>query len=280
MRVWSHICMASHPFLKRQHRILVMAHRGEKGHAPENTLIAFQRAAALNVDILETDVHLSADGHILAYHDETLERTTSGRGRIADKTLAEIKALDAGYTWTLDDGQSYPYRGQGITVPTLEELFLAFPTFRFNIDLKPESTAIVDAFAALVGRHGREDSVLVGSFHDAVLAAFRRAMPQVATAAGNSEARTTYILNKLRLGRLYRPPALAYQVPEFSDGRHVVTPSFVRTAHAQGREVHVWTVNDAADMRRLIRWGVDGIFTDYPAQLLEVLGDLDGAKAA
>lgn len=260
----------THPYFSRKHPILVIAHRGERGHAPENTMVAFQRAADLDVDILETDIHRTADGVIVAFHDDTLERTTNGIGRIQEYTFADLQELDAGYNWTADGGQTYPYRGQGITIPSMAELFETFPNFRINVDIKQESPSIVDDFAKLIRHHGREQTTCVGSFSDQNLSDFRRAIPAVPTAAGYSETKRAVIMDTLWLGRFYRSGADAFQIPESSEGRQVVTPSFIKMAHRQGIEVHVWTVNETADMKRLLSWGVDGIITDYPQRLLNL----------
>ncbi len=263
--------MPNHPFLAGD-KPLVMAHRGGQGLWPANTLFAFQKAIEMGVDILELDIHATADRVLVVRHDDTVDRTTNGSGAIRDLTLAQIKALDAGYTWSADGGQTYPYRGQGITIPTLEELLEAFPGVRLNIDIKPQEPKVVSLFARTLGRYRRVDDVLVGSFHDDQLYRFRRLCPQVATAAGVRETTVLFVLNLLRLGACYQPRANAFQVPEYNGWLHVVTPGFVRAAHAHNMEVHVWTVNEPADMKRLLAWGVDGLITDYPDRLIEIIG--------
>ena len=225
----------------------------------------------MGVDGLEMDIHKSADGAIIVRHDSTVDATTNGSGAINDLTLVEIKSLDAGYPWTGDSGQSHPFRGLGITIPTLDEVLDAFPSMRLNIDIKPEEPEIVPVFVQVLRDYERLDSVLVASFHDAQLERFRRLCPQTATAAGVSETRSLYILNRLGLGEIYQPGAEAFQPPEISNGRRVVTERFVRGAHAHNMEVHVWTVNELEDMQRLLDWGVDGLITDYPDRLLSLL---------
>jgi glycerophosphoryl diester phosphodiesterase len=260
-----------HPFLAGD-KPLVMAHRGGEGLWPPNTLYAFQKAVEMGVDILELDIHTSADGALVVRHDDTVDRTTNGSGAIRDLTLAQIKALDAGYPWSADGGQTYPYRGQGITIPTLEELLEAFPGVRLNIDIKPQAPEVVPLFAQTLERYRRVDDVLVGSFHDDQLYRFRRLCPRIATAAGVRETVLLFGLSWLRLGAVYQPRANAFQVPEYNGRLHVVTPGFVRAAHAHNMEVHVWTVNERADMKRLLDWGVDGLFSDYPDQMMDLVG--------
>jgi glycerophosphoryl diester phosphodiesterase len=252
-------------------QFVVAAHRGGEGQWPSNTLYAFQRALELGADMLEMDIHATADGVLVVRHDPTVDSTTDGAGRICDLTLAQIKTLDAGATWTADGGQTHPFRGLGITIPTLEEVFQEFPQARASIDIKPEDPAVVDIFVQTLRAYHRLKQVVVGSFHDAQLRRFRRLCPEVDTAAGISETRKFYLLRRVRLSRLYRSPAKAFMVPEFAGRLRLVTPGFTRDAHAQGIQVHVWTVNEEKDMRRLMDWGVDGIITDYPSRLIKVL---------
>lgn len=247
------------------------AHRGGEGQWPSNTLYAFERALALGVDMLEMDIHATADGVLVVRHDPIVDTTTNGVGRISDLTLAQIQALDAGFTWSGDGGQTYPFRGLGITIPTLEQVFLAFPQARLSIDIKPEDPAMVEVFCRMLRSYHKLDQVAVGSFHDAQLRRFRRLCPEVDTDAGVSETRQFFLLNMMRLSRLFRSPAKAFMIPEYVGRMHVVTPEFIHSAHARGIQVHVWTVNEVDDMRRLIEWGVDGIITDYPNSLTALL---------
>ena len=129
--------MPEHPFLAGGNP-LVMAHRGGQGLWPPNTLFAFERAVEMGADILEMDIHASADGVLIVHHDDTVDRTTNGSGAIRDHTLTELKELDAGYHWSADGGETYPFRGKGMRIPTLEEVLEAFPKTRLNIDIKPD----------------------------------------------------------------------------------------------------------------------------------------------
>jgi glycerophosphoryl diester phosphodiesterase len=260
-----------HPFLDIATPI-VMAHRGGQGLWPPNTLYAFQQATALGVDVLELDIHRTADGVLVVRHDPSVDATTNGSGFIQEMTLAEIKALDAGYTWTADGGQTFPYRGQGITIPTLEEVLVAIPEMRLNIDIKPEDRTVVEPFCQLLKKFNSLERVLVGSFHDPQLRLFRQLCPQAATAAGVQETTLFFGLVNTLLGAAYQGLAEVFSVPEYKDGLHVVTPRFIRGAHAHHMQVHVWTVNELEDMRRLLDWGVDCLITDYPDRLMALLG--------
>jgi len=248
-----------------------MAHRGCEGLWPSNSLFAFERALAIGADALEMDIHCTADGMLVVRHDPFVESTTDGSGFIRSLRLAELKKLDAGYTWTKDGGQSFPFRGLGIKIPTLEEVFLAFPDARLNIDIKPEEPPVVRQLCALLEEHHKLEQVTIGSFHDEQLALFRQLCPEVRTAAGMSETRRFYVLSRLYLTRFYHPQTLIFQIPEFAGRLRIVSPGFLRAARRQGLEVHIWTVNEKSDMRRLIAWGVDGIITDYLDRLAEVL---------
>ena len=247
------------------------AHRGGEGQWPSNTLYAFERALALGADVLEMDIHATADGALVVRHDPIVDSTTNGVGRICDLTLREVQALDAGYTWTQDGGRTFPFRGLDITIPTLEQVLLAYPQARLSIDIKPEEPAVVDVFCRLLRTHDRLEQVVVGSFRDPQLNRFRLACPEVDTDAGVSETRRFFWLNLFRLSWLFRSPAKAFMIPEYVGKLRLVTPGFIRSAHARGMQVHVWTVNEVEDMRRLIDWGVDGIITDYPSRLMALL---------
>jgi glycerophosphoryl diester phosphodiesterase len=261
----------NHPYLVKQ-GILAMAHRGGMGLWPPNTLYAFERASALGVDALEMDIHATKDGVIVVRHDPTVDQTTDGTGYIQNLTLAELKRLDAGYNWTSDGGLSYPFRGLGITVPTLEEVISALPNMRLNIDIKPEDPAAVAPFCQILRRYSKLNGVMVGSFHNHQLRRFRELCPEVATAAGVSETELFYGLTLMSLSGIFQPRANAFQIPEYQGSLHVVTERFVKNAHAHNMEVHVWTVNEVDDMRRLLDWGVDGLISDYPDRLMSLLG--------
>ena len=262
----------SHPFFAQFERYpLVMAHQGGDGLWPDNTLYAFERAVDLGVDVLEMDVHSTADDVLVVIHDSTVDRTTDGSGAVHDFTLVELKSLDAAYDWTPDDGQTYPYRGQGITVPALDELFVAFPGMPMNIEIKQAEPSIAAPLCQLIREHDMADKVLVVSFHEEATQEFRGDCPEVVTGAGQNEVIALFALSKLFAEGAYSPAAEAVQVPEYRSGLHVITPRFVDAAHHRGLQVHAWTINDEADMRRLIDLGVDAIITDYPDRLLAVL---------
>jgi glycerophosphoryl diester phosphodiesterase len=264
---------AEHPFFAQfAHRPLVMAHRGGKGLWPENTLYAFEQAATLGVDILEMDIHSTADGVLVVLHDSTVDRTTDGTGQIHDLTLDQVKALDAGYRWSPDDGQTFPARGKGITIPTLQEVFTSLPTMPMNIEIKQADPPLAKPLCQTMREQGMADRVLVASFHEETTREFRRVCPEVATSTSQNEVLTLFALSKVFLESAYSPGGGAVQVPEYRSGLHVLTPRFVDAVHQRNLQVHAWTINDEDDMQRLNDLGLDGIITDYPDRLMKLLG--------
>lgn len=251
---------------------LVIAHQGGDGLWPGDTLFAFQNAADLGVDVLEMDVHITKDSVLVLMHDETVDRTTDGTGEIEAMTLEELQKLDAGYDWTPDDGLTFPFRGQGIRIPTLEEVFTAFPEMRMTIEIKKTTASMAKPFCDMIREFNMQDKVLVASFHDERMKEFRSECPEVATSSAKDETTVFVLLTKGFLGGFYSPKFFSLQVPEESGGITVMTESFVRAAHARNLAVEPWTINDEETMRTFIEWGVDGIITDRPDIMLEILG--------
>lgn len=267
----------NHPVFEHQ-GVLVLAHRGGRGLWPENTLYAFRHAAALGADVLDMDVHYLKDGHFAVIHDDSLERTTDGTGNVIDFSLAELQKLDAGYRWTADNGRSFPFRGQGITIPSLEAVFNEFPDIRMNIELKQSRPGNTVKLCEMIRTYGMAEQVVIASFSDDTIREFRQACPGVATAAATGEARQFVILNLLHLGRLYHPQTETMQMPGHLGSRILVDRRFVSTAHMHNMEVYAWTIDDPARMRTMIANSVDGIITDYPDRLLQVLGRETGEE--
>ena len=272
-------CQApKHPFFGQGLvRPLVIAHRGGAGLWPENTLYAFERAAAMGVDVLETDMHSTGDGALVLIHDPTVDRTTNGSGRVNHLTLTQLKALDAGYYWSEDGGRSFPFRGRGITVPTVEEIFSAFPEMRINIDIKQVRPSVADQFCRLILDFGMVERVMVASFNSSILREVRKLCPQVATSAGKSEVRLFYALTLLSPRAAFLPAGCyALQVPIARKGLRLITKRFLTSARLRNLQVHAWTVNSGPQMEWLLRLGVEGIVTDYPDRLLALLGRRPG----
>lgn len=257
--------MSTWPYLTHEHPIR-LAHRGSKELWPENTMVAFAGAVEMGYRYLETDVRMTADGVVVAFHDSTLDRTTNATGSLAEWRWEELRHLDAG--WHFGEESGYPRRGSGVTIPRLDELFATWPDACFNIDLK--APGIEWAVAEVVMRAGRQDSVCIGSFHDRRINRFRRiTQGEVATSAGPVEASRAFLAS--RRGRPMRTRAAALQLPYAVSSRVRVDTTLVDAAHAAGVQVHAWTVNEAPDMEQLLDAGVDGIITDRPDILNEVV---------
>lgn len=249
----------------------VIAHRGGRGLWPENTLYAFRRAVEMGVDVLEMDLRRTSDGVLVVFHNEGVEGTTDGKGTVQSLSLSQVKTLDAGYRWSSDGEKTYPLRGQGIQVPTLEEVFQAFPSVRLNLEIKPSTPDVATALCNAIGEFNKKESVLIASFQQEVMDRFRADCPEVATAATFKETFWFVVLNRLFLGSLYRPGAEVFQVPPRAGDVEVLTPRFVRTAKRLNLRVQAWTVDDLEDIEGLLAMGVDGIMTDYPDRLMKVL---------
>ena len=249
----------------------VIAHRGGRGLWPENTLYAFRNAHARGVDVLEMDLRATADGEIVVLHDATVDRTTEATGAVAALTVSELQRLDAGYRWTADQGKSFPFRGRGIVVPTLRQVFDALPRARMNLEIKGTGTALAGELCKLIRTHAMTERVVVAAFAQEPMDAFREACPDVATAATRDEAVRFVRLSLFYLSALAAPRAQALQIPDRLGPREVLTPSLVRDARRLGLKLEVWTVNEPQDMRRLLAVPVDGIITDYPDRLLALL---------
>jgi glycerophosphoryl diester phosphodiesterase len=251
---------------------LVIAHQGGDGLWPGDTLFAYQNAVKLGVDVLEMDIHITKDGVLVLMHDEAVDRTTNGIGEIESMTLAELKQLDAGYDWSPDEGKTFPFRGKGVTVTALEELFQTFPDKHMTIEIKKSNASMIKPFCDLIRQYNMQDKILVASFYDDKIKEFRTECPEVATSSAKTETTIFVLLSKAFLTGFYSPKFLSLQVPEESGGITVMTKSFVNASHARGLAVEVWTINDTDTMQKLINWGVDGLITDRPDLMLKLLG--------
>lgn len=246
------------------------AHRGGAKRWPENTLLAFQSAVDLGYRDIETDLHETADGHFVCFHDPTLERTTNGHGELHDHTLAELRQLDAAHGF--ERGGRYPYRADGVRIPTLEEALSVDPHLHYTLEIKPNDPAVAQRLWEFIAHHGIEDRVLVASHHDQIVDAFRmHSKGRVATSSGFHNALRFWmrVLSGTAKSASFAFDAL--QIPPTYRNLRIITPRFVEAAHHHGIQVHVWTINDPAEMHDLLDAGVDALMTDVPDVLLEVL---------
>ncbi len=248
-----------------------MAHRGSGLLWPENTMVAFQGAVDLGYRYLETDLQITRDGVLVTIHDDTVDRTTDGTGFVSDYSVEELRTLDAGYRFERDG--DYRHRGQGVQVPTLEELATTYPDGVFTLDLK--SDGMEAALVELIRRLDLWDRVIVGSFSGSRLRRFRSLVDRpVAISAGPAEI--LRFLTAVRTNLPYRPRADSFQVPVKDRGITIVTPRTVRTARRLGVPLIVWTINRRAEMEELLDLGVDGLITDRPDLLRTLLAERHG----
>jgi glycerophosphoryl diester phosphodiesterase len=256
-----------HPFLDQPAPIAI-AHRGGAQEAPENTLEAFGAAVALGYRYLETDAHVTRDGVVVAFHDPRLDNITDRTGAIAALSIAEVEAADAGYVFSPNGGRSFPFRGRGVRIPRLEELLLRWPQAHVNID--PKADACVEPLVAVIDSLGAWDRVGVGAFSDRRLRRVRAlSRGRACTSMG---PRAVAVARVAALcGRMPRQGADCVQVPLRIGPFPIATAHFVRAAHRAGLPVHVWTVDDESTMHHLLALGVDGIMTDHPRLLRDVL---------
>ena len=253
-----------------------VAHRGDASLAPENTLAAFGAAVEQGAGGLELDVHVTRDGHVVVIHDATLDRTTSGSGAVAGATLDELRRVDAGHSFSPDGGRTYPYRSEGLRVPTLAEVLEAFPNVAINIDIKDRGRGKEKAVLEVLRRAGAQGRALVVSEHHPVVRRVRSGGGRVSTGASRWEIAVFYLLSTLRLEGFLRPAYDALQVPVYYGRLALVTRRFVEAAHGLGVRVDAWTINDPGEMRRLLDLGVDVVMTDRPGTLAGVLAEREG----
>lgn len=290
----------ANPWLER--RILNIAHQGGEIEAPSNTLFAFKTALQKGAEVVELDVHATADRELVVLHDATVDRLTNGTGRVDEKTLAQIKELDAAHWFVPDCGtchgtpdEAYSYRGfatgeraipedlaragfvpNDFRIPTLREVLETFPTTLTNIEIKasdPDTEGYEELLAGLLAEFKRTTDTIVVSFLDNAIERFKVHAPDVHTATATGETAAFWASTQGPLPGAPNPRYVALQVPITFEGITVVTPDFVQNAHANGLAVHVWTINDRPTMEWLISIGVDGIMTDRPTLLEDVLDD-------
>jgi glycerophosphoryl diester phosphodiesterase len=263
------------------------AHQGGACEAPSSTLYAIEKAIARGCNAIELDIHMTSDNRLVACHDPTLDRTTDATGAIAEHTLAELAGLDNSY-WFVDgedvqhdrEATEYTLRGRApgdhaYGIATLDEIIDITDGIALNLDIKktaPDVPAYEQAIADLLRKRGRTEDVIVASFIDSASAAFKAYAPEIATSAG-----TNAVAEFFRTVRANEPPPesvkghVAVQVPAKFQDIVVVDEQFVTAAHEAGLAVHVWTINEREEMERLCDLGVDGIISDRPSVMVDVL---------
>ena len=273
------------PWLDR--RVLNYAHQGGAREAPSSTLFALQQCLDRGANAIELDVHATADRHLVVCHDATVDRTTNASGAIASMTLADVQRLDNAYWWVPGevvapgrDDDDYVHRGKApadhaFAVASLRDVLEACPRTFLNFDIKQTAPAVEpyeDLLAAALREFDRVDDVIVASFNDLATAAFKTHAPDVNTSAGTAGVAAFYAA--VRDDQPTPPEVVrhhALQVPHRFQDITLVTEQFVQRAHEAGLAVHVWTIDDAEEMGELVDLGVDGVMTDRPSVLADVL---------
>jgi glycerophosphoryl diester phosphodiesterase len=217
---------------------------------------------AAGADGLELDVRLSADGIVVVCHDETLDRTTNATGPAAARTAAELSRVDAGYHFVDGTGQ-HPFRGLGVGVPTLRDVLERYPDIPMIVEMKPDTVEMGRALAADVIAAHATDRICAAGYGTRCLGAAREALPAMASSASLSEVRLALYRSWVGCPPM-RPPYGGYQVPEYAGSLRVVSRRFIRHAHRAGLEVQLWTIDEPADMERLLDWGAGALISNRP----------------
>lgn len=255
---------------------LVIAHQGGEHLAPSSTLEAFRNAQELGVDVVEFDIHMTKDEYLVAIHDPTVDRTTNGTGVVNEMTLEEIQSLDAGMYFKDLDGD-YSYRSQGVYIPTVEEVFEEIPHMYWNIEIKDTNDpslyrTIAEKLWDVIQQYKLEEQVLFAAFDQEIIdIVLDVTNGEALVSGGRGEVTKFVILHKLFLNGLYRPQVNALQIPTEDSRINLKDKKLIRGAMKKGMEVHYWTINDVETMQELIDLGADGIITDRPDLLIELL---------
>ncbi len=252
----------------------LVAHRGGALLRPENTLPAFEHAARLGADAFELDVHLTADGEVLVFHDDESSRLTGAPGTIEERTCAEARALDAGFAFTPDAGRTFPWRGRGVSPPPLRDLLERFPRMRMNVEAKSADPRLAQALVRVVREAGAVGRVCLGSQHDEQGERIRSLLPEACHFLPESAA-TCHVMAARAEGATGCPGGWdVADLPYRMEGTDlvVVDRRTVEYLHRAGMAVFAWTVDDEGDMRALLEAGVDGVMTDRPDLLARALG--------
>jgi glycerophosphoryl diester phosphodiesterase len=250
----------------------LFAHRGGAALAPENTLPAFDAAARLGIVAFELDVRLTRDGEVVVFHDEGTSRITGAAGTVEERSLEELRSLDAGFSFSPDGGATHPWRGRGVRIPTLRELLERHRRAAVNVEAKHPAPALAAALVDVIRSCGAVERACLGSELDEQGERIRALLPEAAHFLP-TEAATCHVLAAKSGADPASCPAGwdVADLPHRWNGMTVADREVIDWFHARGVQVHVWTVDDPEDMRELLAAGVDGIMTDRPDLALEVV---------
>ncbi|MEE3330596.1 MAG: glycerophosphodiester phosphodiesterase [Myxococcota bacterium] len=262
----------SHPYLDVP-TPTVIGHRGAAGSAPENTLESFALGLELGAHILESDIHQTRDGVPVLMHDNSTARMTGGDADVCDLDFAELRELDASFGFVSRANKENEATFEGLRIPSVREAFERFPRERFNFEIKAEDIGLVEAVFALIAEFDRADLTLLAAEKDEVMGRIHAEAkrtgvhPAIGASVGD-------VLAHVRAAIANEPPAsdaMALQIPVEFGGRTLITPELLKHAHQHGTVVHAWTINEPDEMRRLLDLGVDGLITDHPERMRDLL---------
>ena len=266
----------THPFHTKSENgntTQTIAYRGGLGLWPENTLYAFQQSEVIGSDAIQMDVRMSLDNTLVAMHDSTVERTTNGFGAVNQLTLTELQNLDAGYQWSQDTGFTFKYRGQGITIPTIAEVFAEIDSIQIYVAIKDDELFAANLLCMNIRDYNMNQKVLVSADNDLVLEHFRKPCPEIATSASGKEQKVFTALNAAFLTPIYSPKFHLVELPSTWYGLRLITPNLIQSAHLRGLRVHAVNINESDQMELVIQQGIDGVVTDYPNLMIDVIND-------
>lgn len=247
-------------------RVAAIAHRGGSTLRPENTLLAFDHAVSLGADGLEFDARCSKDGEVVVIHDPTLQRTTNGTGPVKNFTADELARFDAGAQFGKDRG--YPYRGQGIGIPTLRTMLSRYSQMPAIVEIKGDDTAVADRTLDVIREARAEDRVILAGFSHAVIAHIRRVAPHMPTSGSRREVKSGRLRSMCRM-KLRLTGYHMLGVPFRFAGRQILTRAYTQAALRAGIPVYSWVVDRPEDLATIIAWGVTGLISDRPDLAVE-----------
>jgi len=262
----------THPVLEHLSKPVTIAHQGGNMVYPDESLLAFTNAVDMGIQVLEMDIHRTRDGFLVINHDQSIDRLTDSSGLIREMSWPELQDVDGAYNWS-PDGLTYPYRGKGVKILSLNVVLDSFPQQVYDIEIKQHDPPLENDLCDLLRQYGvAYDQVIVASFSDETLTRFQHACPEVATSLPVNQGTILYILSRVGLERLLSLDAVVAQLPRsFSTklGELELDRRYINAFAKGDRQVWVWTVNDSIEMRRMVNMGVHGIITDRPGILMD-----------
>ena len=262
----------THPVLQRLSKPVTIAHQGGNKVYPDESLLAFTNAVDMGIQILEMDIHLTRDGVLVINHDQAIDRLTDSSGLIREMSWAELQQVDGAYNWS-PDGMTYPYRGKGVKILSLNAVLDSFHQQVYDIEFKQHDPPLEKDLCDLLRQYGvAYDQVIVASFSDETLTRFQHACPEVATSLPVNKGTMLYILSRVGLERLLPLDGVVAQLPRSFNtklGQLKLDRRYINAFAKGDRQVWVWTVNDSIEMRRMLNMGAHGIITDRPGILMD-----------